>query len=220
MTAALKKSEQTRERILETALQLFSEHGYDKTTMRQIAKEADVSLGLTYRYFSSKDVFCVALYERLSAESSAFVDKLQPGPLSENLEKMYEHIIKLLVKNRDPLTAFAGRALDRKSDVYVLGLKSSPVRDLMTKNYQRIVEISHNDMIELPPERLAAMCYITHLGLAFYWLLDPTKNSKHTRALSKFLLRKGKELAPLIAMLNLDNLETEITSFLEPLMQS
>ncbi|RSS84780.1 TetR/AcrR family transcriptional regulator, partial [Streptomyces sp. WAC02707] len=34
------KSEQTRTLILETALRLFKERGYDKTTMRAIAQEA------------------------------------------------------------------------------------------------------------------------------------------------------------------------------------
>ncbi len=218
MATASKKSEQTRERILETALKLFADKGYDKTTMRQIAKEADVSLGLAYRYFSSKDEFCISLYEKLTAESAAFVDKLEPAPLSENLEKMYDHIIKLLVKNRDPLTAFAGRALDRRSDVFVLGMKSSPVRELMTKNYQRIVEISENDLINIAPERLAAACYMAHLAFAFYWLLDPTKNSKHTKALSKFLLKKGKEMAPLLAMLNFEDMEDELLKFIEPLV--
>jgi len=38
------KSEQTRTLIVETALRLFRENGYDRTTMRSIAKEAGVSV--------------------------------------------------------------------------------------------------------------------------------------------------------------------------------
>ncbi|MGQ4719400.1 TetR/AcrR family transcriptional regulator [Streptomyces anulatus] len=39
------KSEQTREALVETALAMFREHGYEKTTMRAIAAEAGVSQG-------------------------------------------------------------------------------------------------------------------------------------------------------------------------------
>jgi hypothetical protein len=49
------KSEQTRSLILETALRLFQERGYDKTTMRAIATEAGVSVGNAYYYFESKE---------------------------------------------------------------------------------------------------------------------------------------------------------------------
>jgi hypothetical protein len=39
------KAEKTRERIFQTALGLFVEQGYDKTTMRDIAKADECSLG-------------------------------------------------------------------------------------------------------------------------------------------------------------------------------
>ena len=65
---APKKSEQTREHILETALDLFAEKGYAETTMRDIAGAADCSLGLAYRYFARKEEFILALYERMTNE--------------------------------------------------------------------------------------------------------------------------------------------------------
>jgi len=39
------RGEATRRAIVETALRLFRERGYDKTTMRAIAAEAGVSVG-------------------------------------------------------------------------------------------------------------------------------------------------------------------------------
>ncbi len=50
------KSEQTRALILETAMRLFQERGYEKTTMRAIAAEAGVSVGNAYYYFSAKEL--------------------------------------------------------------------------------------------------------------------------------------------------------------------
>ncbi|MBI2683224.1 MAG: TetR family transcriptional regulator [Acidobacteriales bacterium] len=44
-TAATPKSEATRRHILETALVLFREHGFDAVTMRDIAGHARTALG-------------------------------------------------------------------------------------------------------------------------------------------------------------------------------
>ncbi|WP_162051367.1 TetR/AcrR family transcriptional regulator [Pontibacter pamirensis] len=55
----MKKTEEKREKskklLVETALNLFSEKGYEATSIRQIASEAGVSLGLMYNYFRSKE---------------------------------------------------------------------------------------------------------------------------------------------------------------------
>ncbi|BFO14714.1 hypothetical protein SHKM778_11020 [Streptomyces sp. KM77-8] len=66
--ATLSKSEQTRALILETAMRLFQERGYDKTTMRAIAKEAGVSVGNAYYYFEGKEHLIQGFYDRIAAE--------------------------------------------------------------------------------------------------------------------------------------------------------
>lgn len=58
MTPAAQASpeeQSTRERILEAALQCFSEHGYDGATTREIASRAGVNLGLITYYFEGKE---------------------------------------------------------------------------------------------------------------------------------------------------------------------
>ncbi|WP_219996389.1 TetR/AcrR family transcriptional regulator [Nocardioides humi] len=68
------KAAQTRAAILATALGLFREEGYDRTTMRAVAKEAGVSLGSTYYYFASKEHLVQAFYDELLAEHEAAVE--------------------------------------------------------------------------------------------------------------------------------------------------
>ena len=46
---------ETRQRILEVALRLFSTQGYAATSTRQLAKEAGVSEGLIFHHFGTKD---------------------------------------------------------------------------------------------------------------------------------------------------------------------
>jgi len=47
--------EERREQIVRAAAKLFSEHGYYSTTIQDIAREADISVGLIYQYFRDKD---------------------------------------------------------------------------------------------------------------------------------------------------------------------
>ena len=58
----------TRDKILEAAEYLFGEHGYDATSIRDIANRADVRLGLVSYYFASKETLYDCLIERRSAE--------------------------------------------------------------------------------------------------------------------------------------------------------
>lgn len=50
-----KKGEVTRGVIEDAAIELFMEQGYHATTMRQIAEQAELSLGGIYNHFSSKE---------------------------------------------------------------------------------------------------------------------------------------------------------------------
>lgn len=53
-----KKAQKTRERVLETSLDLMKRNGYQNTTVRDICAEADISVGTFYSYFPSKtDLF-------------------------------------------------------------------------------------------------------------------------------------------------------------------
>ena len=47
--------EKRRAQIVETAVRLFSESGYHQTTIDDIAREADISKGLVYKYFKDKN---------------------------------------------------------------------------------------------------------------------------------------------------------------------
>lgn len=53
-----------RDRILETAIRLFSERGFNGTTTKEIAEEAGVNEALIFRYFSTKRELYGAIIER------------------------------------------------------------------------------------------------------------------------------------------------------------
>ncbi|MBH0162181.1 TetR/AcrR family transcriptional regulator [Fictibacillus sp. 26RED30] len=65
----LKAMEQKREKILEQAILLFAEQGYESTTIAKVAKAAGVSFGSVFTYFENKDqLFFHAVTEPLEKQ--------------------------------------------------------------------------------------------------------------------------------------------------------
>ena len=53
----------TRERIRSVAMELFSEHGYEKTSLREIAERLDVTKAALYYHFKTKEDIIVSLFD-------------------------------------------------------------------------------------------------------------------------------------------------------------
>jgi AcrR family transcriptional regulator len=62
---AAAKAPDTRDRILDIALDLFTEQGYDGTSLREIADQLGVTKAALYYHFESKDDILLALHMRL-----------------------------------------------------------------------------------------------------------------------------------------------------------
>lgn len=61
---AMKTRSDKRDQIVKVSLQLFSKNGYDSTTIRMIAREAGISLGLLYNYFNGKTEVLRVIYDK------------------------------------------------------------------------------------------------------------------------------------------------------------
>ncbi|WP_055586971.1 TetR/AcrR family transcriptional regulator [Peterkaempfera griseoplana] len=57
----------TRTRILDVALELFSEHGYEQTSLREIADRLGVTKAALYYHFKTKDDIVYGIVESMSA---------------------------------------------------------------------------------------------------------------------------------------------------------
>jgi len=74
MPRITKEPEVRKQEILETAMRLFYEKGYEKTSIADIANAMNVAQGLCYRYYPSKE----ALFDAaISAYAGSIVDKLR-----------------------------------------------------------------------------------------------------------------------------------------------
>ncbi len=65
MGVASKRSETTRAAIIDSALRLFAEQGYETVRVEDIARAAGVSRATVYNHFAERDEILAALFERL-----------------------------------------------------------------------------------------------------------------------------------------------------------
>jgi AcrR family transcriptional regulator len=63
----------TRARIQQVALELFAEHGYDKTSLREIAERLDVTKAALYYHFKSKEDIVRSLVEDYFGQIDALI---------------------------------------------------------------------------------------------------------------------------------------------------
>lgn len=167
------KSERTRERILQAALALFAEQGFQRTTMRDIAARAEVSLGLTYRYFGRKEDLAVALYDEMSDALRDHAANLYGGTLAERFARLMEATIAHLDRHRDAFLALAARAFDPADDIGVLGDGTAAVRERARAGWLVVVD-GASDAPSDPTERanLADALYTADLLLVLIWTQD------------------------------------------------
>ena len=71
---------QTRERILDIALELFSEQGYDKTSLRDIAERLGTTKAALYYHFERKEDILLELHLRLHAFGRGLIAELEQLP--------------------------------------------------------------------------------------------------------------------------------------------
>jgi AcrR family transcriptional regulator len=77
-----RKKRELRTRIYETARQLFLEHGFEATTVAQIAEAADVAQGTFFNHFSSKQAVLAELTSEVSGHLQFMVDEQLARPVS------------------------------------------------------------------------------------------------------------------------------------------
>lgn len=98
-----KEPDQRRQEIIETALTLFAEKGYENTTIQDIAKRMNVSPGLCYRYFKSKTEIFAATSEHyaIQAVEQMNIPLSQDVPAIEKLNHIMNQMFQFSVTHHE-----------------------------------------------------------------------------------------------------------------------
>jgi len=83
----------TRQRILDTARELFTEQGYDGTSLREIAEPLGFSKAALYYHFKSKEEILAALLEPANELLHAFLARLEAASAVDEWAEALDWVI-------------------------------------------------------------------------------------------------------------------------------
>ena len=179
------KSEQTRTRIVETALRLFKERGYDRTTMRAIAAEAGVSVGNAYYYFDSKEHLIQGFYHLVESLHAEAVVAILPE--YRDFESRLRQTMLAWLDVAAPYHEFAAQffknAADPASPLSPFSAESAPAREASIDIYRRVLDGSS----AVVPPNLAAelprLFWLYQMGIVLFWVHDRSAGTERSRDL-------------------------------------
>jgi len=173
-----------RERILEAALTLFRERGFDQATMREIAAKAGVATGLAYYYFDSKDAIVLAFYHVAQEELKT---RLEPAHESRTLEARLRAIIEAkfeyFAPNRAFLGALLGHAADPANPLSPFGEASRDVRETDCAHFARALTETKTPVPKDLAPHMPRLLWMYQMGLLLFWIYDQSPDQRRSHAL-------------------------------------
>ncbi|MGF1429291.1 TetR family transcriptional regulator [Kitasatospora sp. LaBMicrA B282] len=179
------KSEQTRALILETAMRLFQERGYDKTTMRAIATEAGISVGNAYYYFAGKEFLIQGFYDRMTYDhaTDARARMAHTRDFTERLEIALASWVDTAAPYHEFAAQFFRTAADPTSSLSPFSDESHPARATAVDLFREVLTGSElapkldRELVDLLPDVL----WLYLMIVVLYWVFDRTPDTERTR---------------------------------------
>jgi len=179
------RSERTRARILEAALALFRERGFEGTTMRAVASAAGVSLGNAYYYFESKEHLLHAYYDRIrkAHEEAARLRVEGERDLGARIRRTMEAKLDVI----EPYHRFSAllfrAAADPKSPLNPFHAANARERAAETALYRSLLEGAKPKVPEEFREEVAEQLWLWNMGIVLFWIHDGSEGRRRTRLL-------------------------------------
>jgi AcrR family transcriptional regulator len=178
-----RKSDETRSRILEAALELFRERGFDATTMRDIARECDIALGATYYHFASKEAIVLAFYELAKDEMSQPLEQAAQNSkdLGQGLRAVLDIKFAYFAPNRKFLGALFPHAADPQDPLSPFSDQNRPIRRADQECFRQLLEATQTtlpaDLAPFVPDVL----WLYQMALILFWIYDRSVDQRRTQ---------------------------------------
>lgn len=194
------KSEQTRQRLVQVSMKLFLDQGFDKTTMREIARAAGLAPGAAYYYFPSKEALIFGFYEKSFDEQLPGAEKAlaeQKG-LAERLAGVVSAHLRVSEPYHGLAKVLFRIAADPEHPISPFSAESKPLRDRNIALMGRVLE-GQRVAKELEAD-LPSLLWLYKMGILLYWLHDRSAGHKATYRL---IQQSSALVAQLIKMASL-----------------
>ena len=177
-----RKRNETVEKLLHAALDLFAKHGFANTPVEEITERADVSKGTFFNYFPSKEHILMHLVGRQVGKVEACLEQARAG------NKSIESLLHSLAQE---LTALPGRTPELARSVIASFLSNEDVRQVMREQIAgrgravlaQIIAIGQERgeiRRDIPSTELARAFQQSMFGAVLLWSLNPIDSLSDT----------------------------------------
>ena len=169
--------------IIQTAVDLMTQHGFEGATMKQIARAADMGDATIYKYFPTKEKLVTAYFEQAISDALAQANKT-PGQedfsLHERLQLLIDSLLEILLADRE----FVGlaRGLVERAPMLLLG-EQLPGKPQLKQAFVLMLEQAEasKDIASCGfKPSLAALMGDYVYGVMAYWLRDESEQFANT----------------------------------------
>lgn len=180
-----KKSDLTKAHILDTALALFQEHGFEKTTMRMIATACDLSLGAAYYHFETKEALVLRFYAQTSAEAREHNRTIVAASqdFKERMAALLTFKLEQMTPFRELAAVLARQAADWNHPLSPFSAQSKPMRDEAIGLIDEVVAGSNLKASAVLRPHLAKILWLYQMGVILFWVNDASEGQARTRSL-------------------------------------
>jgi len=116
ITPRKKRHARSRQAILDAAASMIMQHGYEKLSLRELARQADYSPAGLYEYFASKEDILLAISEQITRQMSAALEAVpQDMPVRDHLVQLALAYIQYALQNKEHFQLMNALPSRRKS---------------------------------------------------------------------------------------------------------
>lgn len=179
------KAARTRARILDAALALFRERGYEEATMRAVAERAGVSTGNAYYYFASKEHLVLAYYELSHTEHvEACRDLLaRETDLSARLRGVLHTKIECVAPYHRFAGGVFGTAGSPDSPLSPFSEESRPIREAAIAFMGEVFTGSRQKVPRDLAAEMPQLLWMHLMGVILFWVHDRSGGARRTHHL-------------------------------------
>ncbi len=169
-----KRSENTRAKLLASALKQFAAKGYEATSVDDICRGADVSKGAFYHHFESKQALFLDLMNSWLSAIDAGLSELEKSSVPETLVAMTELLPGILAVARDQLPMYLEFWLQASRDPKVWPASIAPYRHFREYFAGLIAEgTAEGTLRKVDPQLAGQVILSMAVGILLQALVEP-----------------------------------------------
>lgn len=176
--------ESRKTQILLAAVECFGDQGFHQTSMRDICKKADLSIGAVYNYFDSKEDIIETMAEKSrNSAKSLFQDIKETDSRNQAIQKILHQLVKTLAYQKE------NNQLNMKVHFWSEALRSEKIKLILKENLSDIIakvlrnlesHTTNKNNYNLTNEQIAILILSIYQGLTLQLVIENDVNFEQT----------------------------------------